>query len=193
LEALPLSDISAKSFVLIQGWIALYGVPAGITSDRGSQFTSTLWDSLCNTLGIKHMQTAAYHPQSNGLVERFHLRLKDALHARLASPTWTAHLPWVLMDLHAVPHKEDNISPAQAVFSTPIALPGQFMDSFTNVNEPEFFLFNFVMNLVLPISCYKAQQCMGSRCAGRAAGRPAVCPCGPGTPRRPRAALGAAV
>jgi transposase InsO family protein len=61
-------DISAKSCdsVLIQGWIARYGAPAVITSDRGSQFTSALWDSLCIILGIKHVQTTAYHPQANG-------------------------------------------------------------------------------------------------------------------------------
>jgi hypothetical protein len=49
-EALPLNDISAKSCagVLIQGWIVRYGVSAVITSDWGSQFTSALWDSLCN-------------------------------------------------------------------------------------------------------------------------------------------------
>jgi hypothetical protein len=43
-----------------------------------------------------------------------------------AGPTWTAHLPWVLLGLRAAPHEEDNISPAQAVFGTPIVLPGQF-------------------------------------------------------------------
>jgi transposase InsO family protein len=71
-EALPLSDISAKSFaaVLTQGWIARYGVPAVITFDRGSQFTSAFWDSLCTILGIRHVQTNTYHPQSNGLVEQ---------------------------------------------------------------------------------------------------------------------------
>jgi Integrase core domain len=136
-EALPLSDISAKSCaaVLTQGWIARYGVPAVITSDRKSQFTSALWDSLCNILGIRHVQTTAYHPQSNGLVERFHRRLKDALRARLAGPAWTAHLPWVLLGLC----EEDNISPAQAVFGTPIVLPGQFLDENANFNESDFF------------------------------------------------------
>jgi hypothetical protein len=114
-------------------------VPVVITSDRGSQFTSALWDSLCNILGIRHVQTTAYHPQSNGLVERFHRRLKGALRARLAGPTWTAHLPWVLLGLRAAPREEDNISPAQAVFGTPIVLPGQFLDENANVNEAEFF------------------------------------------------------
>jgi hypothetical protein len=82
-KVLPFNDISAKAcaVVLIQGWIARYGVPAVITSDRGSQVTSALWDSLCTTLAINHVQTTAYHPQANRLVEQFHRQLKDTLRA----------------------------------------------------------------------------------------------------------------
>jgi hypothetical protein len=99
-----LSDIFGKycAAVLSQGWIARYGVSAVITSNLGSQFTSALWDSLCNILGIWHMQTTAYHPQSNSLVEHFHQRLKDTLRASLASPTWTTYLPWVLHFSHSI-------------------------------------------------------------------------------------------
>jgi hypothetical protein len=162
-EALPLNDISAKScaVVLIQGWIVRYGVPAVITSDWGSQFTSALWDSLCTILGIKHMQTTAYHPQANGLVEQFHRQLKDARRARLAVPTWTAHLPWVLLGLRAAPREEDNISPAQAVFGTPIVLPGQVLDANANVNEPEFFI--KFSNEFGAAESVATQQCTGSK------------------------------
>jgi hypothetical protein len=73
------------------------------------------------------------------LVERFHQQLKDALRALLVGPTWTAHLPWVLLGLRAAPREEDNIPPAQAVFGIPIVLLGQFLDASANVNEPEFF------------------------------------------------------
>jgi transposase InsO family protein len=67
---------------LFQGWVSRFGVPAVITSDRGAQFTSSLWAALCSLLNIQHNQTTAYHPQSNGMVECFHHRLKDALRAR---------------------------------------------------------------------------------------------------------------
>ena len=78
-EAFPLSSTSSAtvSTALFMGWVTRFGVPATLTSDRGAQFTSSLWAGLCSLLGINHRQTTAYHPQSNGLVERFHHRLKD--------------------------------------------------------------------------------------------------------------------
>jgi len=62
---------------LFAGWIQRLGVPSRITSDTGTQFKSGLWAALCQLLNISHVQTTAYHPQANGLVERFHRSLKD--------------------------------------------------------------------------------------------------------------------
>jgi transposase InsO family protein len=94
LEALPMRVAAAScTDALIAGWISRYGVPAQLTSDRGTQFTSAIWDALCQQLGIQHQPTTAFHPQANGMVERCHRRLKDALPARLAGPDWPLQLP----------------------------------------------------------------------------------------------------
>ncbi|MFO0002988.1 MAG: DDE-type integrase/transposase/recombinase, partial [bacterium] len=108
LEALPIADMAASSCAdaLIAGGISRDGVPAQLTSDRGSQVTSAIWDALCQQLGIQHLPTTAFHPQANGMVERCHRRLKDALRARLAGPDWPLHLPWVLMGLRAAPTED---------------------------------------------------------------------------------------
>jgi transposase InsO family protein len=79
---------------LFQGWVSRFGVPAVIKLYQGTQFTSSLWAALCILVNIQHNQTNAYHLQSNGMVERFHLRLKDTLRARCASANWVDHLPW---------------------------------------------------------------------------------------------------
>ena len=78
--------------VLLEEWVARFGVPDTITSDRGAQFTSSLWRAICSMLNINHQQTKAYHPQSNRLVERFHRRLKDALCARAATTDWSSRV-----------------------------------------------------------------------------------------------------
>ena len=101
-----------------------------LTSDRGAQFTSSLWAALCSLLNIQqHNQTTAYHPQSNGMVERFHRCLKDALRARSAAANWVDHLPWVLLGLRAAAREDNGSTPAQAVFGSPLILPGRFLDS----------------------------------------------------------------
>jgi transposase InsO family protein len=69
-EAVPLQYTSAKSCAstLVSGWVARFGVPQQITSDRGSQFCSAVWDSITRWLGMKSRLTTPYHPQSNGAV-----------------------------------------------------------------------------------------------------------------------------
>ncbi len=113
----------------INTWVARYGVPEAVTTERGRQFTSALWEGLCQNLQINHISTTAYHPQSNGLVERTHRQIKDALRARLAGNRWPEHLPWVLFGLRAAPKEDSAVSSAELVFGAPFTLPGQLLTS----------------------------------------------------------------
>jgi hypothetical protein len=130
-EAVPLASTTAAdcAAALLQGWIQRFGVPGTITSDRGPQFTSSLWAALCSLLSIKHTQTTAYHPQSNGLVERFHRRLKDALRARSAGADWFLHLPWVMLGMRTAWSEGAEFSPSENVFGSQLVLPGQFLST----------------------------------------------------------------
>ena len=78
-------------------------------------------------LGIAHHHTTAYHPQSNGLVERFHRHLKAAMRARLLGPNWVDELPWVLLGIRMIPKVDLKCSSAELVYGTPITLPGDFV------------------------------------------------------------------
>ncbi len=130
-EAIPLRSTSAAccAEALIGGWVARFGVPEQISSDRGRQFCSSVWDALTRQLGVKMRSTTPYHPQSNGVVERFHHRLKDALRARSANTDWFQHLPWVLLGLRAAPREDSGISAAELVYGCPLSLPGQFLSA----------------------------------------------------------------
>ena len=100
-EAVPLKSTTVEECarVILRSWIPLFGVPSVITSDQGAQFTSSVWSALCRFLGIVHSPTTSFHPQSNGIVERFHRQLKVSLRARLAGTVWFHHLPLVLLGL----------------------------------------------------------------------------------------------
>jgi len=127
LEAIPLASTTATAVAdaLVAGWIARFGVPSDLTSDRGVQFSSEIWGVLMSKLQIRHHLTTAYHPQANGLVERAHRQLKDALRSRLAGQDWLNHLPWVLLSLRSTPKEDSGVSSAELLYGTPLLLPGQ--------------------------------------------------------------------
>ena len=127
-EAIPLARTDATSVgrAFALHWVARFGVPIDMTSDRGPQFTSDIWRALSEMLGTKLHRTTAYHPQANGIVERFHRSLKAALRARLTSSAWMDDLPWVLLGLRTAPKDDMGASVAEMVYGASLAVPGAF-------------------------------------------------------------------
>ena len=108
-KTIPMMNSIAPKFTrgLSHEWISKFGVPDEMTSDCNPQFTSDLWDQLHHILGMKAYRTTSYHPQANGMVERFHCTMKDFLMASLGNnPNWMEELPAVMLGLHTV-FKED--------------------------------------------------------------------------------------
>ena len=99
---------------------------ATITTDRGAQFESKLWDSLCNQFGIIRNRTTSYHPQSNGMVERFHRQLKAAIMAHESPNPWTITLPAVLLGVRSAVKERLGRSAAEMIYGTTLRLPGEF-------------------------------------------------------------------
>ena len=60
-EAIPIVDIRAETVAdaFFSGWIARFGTPAIIATDRGAEFESKLWDGLCNKFGIVRNRTTS--------------------------------------------------------------------------------------------------------------------------------------
>jgi transposase InsO family protein len=126
-EAVPLASTTADSCAsaLVTFWVSRFGVPNRVTSDRGPQFASAVWAAFCKQVGIKHIMTTAYHPQSNGMVERVHRQLKAALRSRNCGADWAEHLPRVLMGIRAAPKDDTGVSSAELVYGCGVVLPGE--------------------------------------------------------------------
>ena len=132
-EAIPIVDIRAENVAdaLFSGWIARFGTPATITTDRGAQFNSKLWDGLCNQFGIVRNRTTSYHPQSNSMVERFYRQLKAAIMAHESPNPWTITLPSVLLGVRSAVKELLGRSAAEMIYGTTLRLPGEFTEKYT--------------------------------------------------------------
>ena len=110
-EAIPLPDITAPTVAqaFVSGWIARFGMPSSITTDRGTQFESDLFKQLMYLLGSHQIRTTVYHPAANGLVERFYRQLKAGL-STAPRTEWIATLPLVLLGIRSC-LKEDSTAP----------------------------------------------------------------------------------
>ena len=100
-EAIPIHNITAETVAeaFVISWVARFGVPSTVTTDRGSQFESALWEHLMHLLGTKRIRTTAYHPISNGLIERFHRQLKASLKCQQTPTNWVSSLPLTLLGI----------------------------------------------------------------------------------------------
>lgn len=126
MEAVPLKSSQAVEVAaaFCAGWVSRFGAPNHITSDRGTEFTNTLWTGMAEGFGAVLHRTTAHHPQANGMVERLHRRIKESLRARLdGNSRWTEQLPWVLLGLRTAAVAGVEVSPAELVYGVPLALP----------------------------------------------------------------------
>lgn len=97
--------------------LSIHGKPTSIISDRGSQFTSTEWNTFINKLGIEHKMTASYHPQANGIDERLNGTLMRILRSYVdeLQDSWDEHLKWSLYVYNTTVHESTGYSPYQVL------------------------------------------------------------------------------
>lgn len=61
--------------LLVDHVICCHGVPEALISDSGPNLLSTLMQEVCEATGMQYVNTTAYHPQADGLVENFNRTL----------------------------------------------------------------------------------------------------------------------
>lgn len=106
-EVFPLKPVKAKAVAscLVQFFFSRVGFPKEILTDEGTNFMSNLLKDGYQLLGIRGLRTTLYHPQTEGLTERFNQRLKQML-CKFVDETgsdWDQWLPYLLSAYREVP------------------------------------------------------------------------------------------
>ena len=128
-EAIPIPNQEADTIVkaFVDVYVSRFGVPLQIHSDQGRNFTSKLFAEMCQLLQIHHTQSTAFHPQSNGIVERFNRTLSAmlAMYCSEKQRTWDQFLPQVMLAYRSSVNASTGKTPNQMVFGRDVILPMQ--------------------------------------------------------------------
>ena len=125
--AVVTKDQMAKTVVKVfyEHFIAVFGAPTKLLSDRGVNFTSTLVEKLCSAFGIQKCRTTAYHAQCNGQMEHFHQTLFRMIgklsHDKKAQ--WEQHLLELLQAYNSTQSAVTGYLPHYLMFGRHLHLP----------------------------------------------------------------------
>lgn len=124
--AYPLRSITTKSILkALTSFMSIFGIPKIIQSDRGSNFMSRNFSKVMQQLKVTHNISSAYHPQSQGVLERFHQTLKSLLRSYCVELDcdWEEGLPWMLLAIREVVQESIGFSPNELVFGHTVRGP----------------------------------------------------------------------
>ena len=131
--AIPLPEISATAVAraFVNSWIYLFGAPEKVLTDNGTQFTSEVMQAVHKILGIKQLLTTVYHPECNGLIERFHQFLKEKLKITALQRNfdfqdeddWDVFIPSIVHAYNITPHSTTKYAPYHLLFGQQPQLP----------------------------------------------------------------------
>ena len=118
-EALPLRAATAKAVAReLMLLFSRVGIAKEVLTDQGSCFMSRVMKELLSFLQVKQLRTSVYHPQTDGLVERFNRTLKQMLKKAMATDgkNWDQLLPHVLFAVRAVPQVYTGFSSFELLY-----------------------------------------------------------------------------
>lgn len=131
MEAYPIPNQEAITVAekLVDEMFCRFSLPDQLHSDQGKQFESTLLREICKLLNIKKTRTTPYHPQCDGLVERFNRTLLSMLATTTKNDpfNWEGRLRKVCFAYNSSVHASTGQTPFFLMFGRQAKLPIDLM------------------------------------------------------------------
>ena len=112
-RALPDAKAASVASFFYEDIICRHGCPAELLTDQGTHFINELLNAMCDQLGVKHRLSTTYHPQTNGLVERFNRTLCEILvkYSSEYKEDWDVFLPSALFAYRTIRQNTTRYEP----------------------------------------------------------------------------------
>ena len=139
-EAIPLRKITSQAITkALLKFFTLVGLPRVIQSDQGSNFMSKVFNQVITELGIEHVVSSPYHPESQGALERYHQTLKTMIrtYCQDHGKDWDNGIPFLLFATREVVQESLGFSPFELVFGHRVRGPLQLLKEKLLADESE--------------------------------------------------------
>ncbi len=159
--AVPLvtKDAEIVAQAIVTHWIYVYGPPKRILSDNGTEFTAAVFKLIMKTMNIKQSFCTIYHPEANGMIERFHRFLKQRLAIKAdeldldywEDASWDIYLASIVYAYNATVHTITKFAPFKILYGKNVRITlgfpeAEFLQQL-EYKDYEHYLVNFIRQL----------------------------------------------
>ena len=147
IEAYAIPELSAKTVAekLVYEFFSRFGTPFDLHSDQGRNYEASLFKEVCRLLEINKTRSSPYHPQSNGMIERFNRTLLDmiAVYTDQNQTDWDKYLPMLTSAYRSCAHEKTGYTPNLLMLGREVNLPielalGAVAEPRTNIEESQY-------------------------------------------------------
>jgi Integrase core domain. len=142
--AVPIKDQTANEVAkqLVEKIITIFGIPNMIVTDQGSNFMSDVFKRIFKLFKIFKISTTAYHPESNGALERSHKSLLNYIRSYInpKDNNWDELIPYACFSYNTTPHTVTKLSPYEILFGRICNIPGELQKQQVNYNINDIVL-----------------------------------------------------
>ncbi|KAL4136407.1 hypothetical protein QTP88_007955 [Uroleucon formosanum] len=125
--AIPLPNHTANTIAkaFVEKFVCLHGIPDSILTDQGPDFLSKIFQACCKLLQIETFKTTAYHPQSNGALERSHRTLTEYLRHFVSEQkqNWDQYIAYAMFVYNSSIHATTGYQPYELVYGRQVEVP----------------------------------------------------------------------
>ncbi len=155
---IPQQDAETIAKAFVERIVLIYGAPRILQTDQGANFVSEVFRTTCKILRIKKIQSTAFHPESQGGIERSHRVLAEYLRHYVDEDqmNWDHWVSFATYSYNTTKHSATGFTPFELLFGRLSTVPS----AINGPPEPQYNYDNYVSELKSRLQTvhYQARQ-----------------------------------